>query len=125
MKMEILNYEIKGNKYQFCCETWETSRAWGHKVHLLRNGYELVEEKVRYYNRTWECYRYQTCMFACIRTLINELETKIILKYKEENNVNRLTKVKREEILNNTTNKDYLEYKELYNQVKLNRGTCI
>lgn len=90
--MEKYSVKINNNTYELLCETWETYRAWGHRVILLRNDVELNERKIRYYNRTWECYRYQTCMSACILDY-REKELQFFLdRYKFDNNISRFKK---------------------------------
>lgn len=96
--MKILYNEVNGNKYTFVCEYWETSRAWGHKVTMFKNLYEWNNHKIRYYNRTWECYPYQSCILGVIRKTIQEEQEKAINNYKYANNVKRLTKEQKEEI---------------------------
>lgn len=112
--MRILYNEINGNKYTFVCETWETSNAWGHKVTMFRNLYEWTSHKCRYYNRTWECYPYQSCICGAIYKVLTEEKEKAIANYKREHNVSRLTKEKKEEIYNN--NETILELVQLYNE---------
>ena len=57
----------KHGDYSFMCRSWATTRAWGHEVFLMRDNYgEVGEYKVRYYNRTWEAYQYQSAMFGAI-----------------------------------------------------------
>jgi hypothetical protein len=53
-------------------EVYSNSRAWGHKVKAIYKGYEVEEVKVRYYNRTWEVYQYQTAWY----NLLNKLDDK-------------------------------------------------
>lgn len=90
--MEKYSVKINNTTYELLCETWETYRAWGHRVILLRNGVELNERKVTYYNRTWESYRYQTCMSACILDY-REKELQFFLdRYKFDNNISRFRK---------------------------------
>ena len=60
----------------FVNETWRNSYSWGHKSTLLYKGNPISEAKVRYYNRTWEKYKYQSCMLKCLQELIEQ--------YKEE-----------------------------------------
>lgn len=90
--MEIRTLKIGKDIWQLVNESWSTSRAWGHKTNLLKNGYEMAENKCRYYNRTWESYTYQTCMFGAIRTLRDEEENRFIENYKYENNIDRFKK---------------------------------
>lgn len=90
--MEKYSVKINNNTYELLCETWENSRAWGHRAILLKNGLELNQRKVTYYNRTWESYRYQTCMSACILDY-REKELQFFLdRYKFDNNISRFKK---------------------------------
>ena len=89
--METRKIKILENEYEFVNETWETSNAWGHRSILLKNGFQLVENKVRYYNRTWESYRYQTCMCGCVWKLKKERETTLKERYKDINNITKIT----------------------------------
>lgn len=53
--------------FTFSARYWETSNAWGHECYLLRDGVgEVGKARYRYYNRTWECYTYQSVMFGAI-----------------------------------------------------------
>ena len=52
--------------YQFACNYWETSRAWGHEVRLCKHGIEVGRARVRYYNRTWERYTFQSAMYSAL-----------------------------------------------------------
>lgn len=57
----------KFGDYEFASRYWETSRAWGHECYLLHDGIgEVGKARYRYYNRTWECYTYQSVMFGAL-----------------------------------------------------------
>ena len=87
--MEIRRKVINGNRWELVNEYWETSRAWGHKTTIIRNGYDYGSRKVRYYNRTWEAYTYQTCMSSAVLGLQKEEIDKYIKRYKEENGIDK------------------------------------
>lgn len=87
-----------GNKYTFCNETWETRSAWGHRSVLVKGLCTLGENKVRYYNRTWESYTYQACMRGLVSDLIEGEFKKYVETYKAEKGVKRLTSGKRAEL---------------------------
>ena len=91
--MELVKKIINGNEYTFVNKTWETSNSWGHETTLFKRHYEIGHNKIRYYNRTWESYRYRTCMSGCVYELISELKE----KFKKEKNITRLTKKYEEE----------------------------
>ena len=94
----------KGNKIELVNESWSTSRSWGHKTNVIVNGYDYGEHKVRYYNRTWEMYTYQTCMSGAIREIMENKITRYLENYKYTNNITRFEKGQREELI--------AEYKE-------------
>lgn len=87
-----------GNEYNIVNEYWKTSRAWGHKSTLLKNGYEIDTNKVRYLNRTWECYTYQSCMSGLISNILENNLKNYIIRYKEQHDITRFKKGQKEEI---------------------------
>lgn len=97
--MRIYEKKINNNKWQLVCENWETSSAWGHKVNVIRNGYDFGTHKVRYYNRTWESYAYQTCMLGAVRTIYDEELKRFIDRWKRNNNVDRFKKGQKEDVM--------------------------
>lgn len=90
--------KLKHN-YQFVNESGGNRMGFYHKSTLFLGGREIVSKKVQYYNRTWECYTFQTSMRHCINNYIeNELQ-KFTREYKEKNNIARLTQNKRNSML--------------------------
>ena len=65
-KVSIKKFENAGDHYDFVCWYWETSNAWGHEVRLVKNTIELAKAKIRYYNRTWEAYTFQSTIGEAI-----------------------------------------------------------
>jgi hypothetical protein len=41
-------------------ESYSNSRAWGHEVKAFYRGREIEKNRVRYYNRTWERYQFES-----------------------------------------------------------------
>lgn len=41
-------------------EVYSNSNAWGHEVKAFWRGREVEKNRVRYYNRTWERYAFET-----------------------------------------------------------------
>ena len=97
--MEIIKKELNNNTYTFVCETWETSRAWGHRVTMFRNNTEYTTQKITYYNRTWESFTYQTCIYKCINQVIDEENIYILDEYKRTHDKKRLTQQQKDDIL--------------------------
>ena len=98
----------KGNKIELVNESWSTSRSWGHKTNVIVNGYDYGEYKVRYYNRTWENYTFQSCMTGAIAKVMRYNITRYLENYKYTNNITRFKKGQREELI-----KEYKESNDL------------
>lgn len=107
MEIRIVNGK-KGNKIELVNESWTTSRSWGHKTNVIVNGYDYGTHKVRYYNRTWESYTFQTCMSGAVREIIEENITRYLENYKYTNNITRFKKGQKEELI-----KEYKENNDL------------
>lgn len=80
----------KHGDYEFACWYWQTSNAWGHEVRLCKvgagAGVEVGKARVRYYNRTWERYTYQSAMYSALENY-KQKETERFLnewKFKHE-----------------------------------------
>ena len=118
--MEIRKIKCKsGNEYNIVNEYWETSRAWGHKSTLIAPWGEVESRKVRYYNRTWESYTYQTCMSGLLDTILENNLKSYIAQIKEVRGITRLLKGTREEIENDWNKKEYIQdLKEIQERIK-------
>lgn len=49
------------------CNYYETRNSWGHRGHVETGTHYLNEGKIRYWNRTWECYTYQSLLKYLVR----------------------------------------------------------
>ena len=108
--MEIRKIKCKsGNEYNIVNEYWETSRAWGHKSTLVAPWGEVESRKVRYYNRTWESYTYQTCMGGLLDTILENNLKSYITQYKEKNDISRLLADKKAEVIKEWEQKEYIK----------------
>ena len=105
--MEIREKTINGNKWQLINETWENYYAWGHKTTILRNGANWVSHKVRYYNRTWECYTYETCMRGAVEEIREQALYNYIHNYKVRNGITRFKRGQKEEVINAFKESDF------------------
>ena len=120
--MEIKKYEIGNVNYEFVCEGWSNSRGWGHEVHLFRNNWEIAKNRIRYYNRTWENYRFQTCMLGAIDSAMTDIVERAIENYKYKNNIERFKKGEKQTVIENMEkeNEDYKSLVELRDKVRGN-----
>lgn len=97
--MEIRTLKTKsGNIWKLVNESWARTYAWGHKTNVIRNSYDYGVHKVRYYNRTWESYAYQTCMSGAVNELREKELQRFIDNYKYSNNIDRFKKGQKQEV---------------------------
>ena len=98
--MEVRIKKCKsGNIWKVVNDSWSNSRAWGHETTIIRNSYCYDKHKVRYYNRTWESYTYQTCMSGALASILHDEANAYIERYKRENNIVKFKHGERLEIL--------------------------
>lgn len=94
--MEMKKFE---NGYEFVNNSKGNRVGFVHETTLFKNGYEIANAKIQYYNRTWECYTYQSVMKKCISNLLEDKKERFINNYKYNNNIKRLTQNKKEQVL--------------------------
>ena len=118
--MEIKKIKCKsGNEYNIVNEYWETSRAWGHKSTLIAPWGEVESRKVKYINRTWERYTYESCMSGLIDTILEDNLKSYITQYKEKNDITRLLADKKAEVIKEWEQKEYIkDLKEIQERIK-------
>jgi len=97
--MEIRVKKVNGKKFEFVNEYYETSNSWGHKSTLLINGYEQESIKIRYYNRTWECYTYQSAMYKVLGEYKDRLLKRFLENYLYNTGKNRFGKNEKAKVI--------------------------
>lgn len=99
-----------GRKIEFV-NSWRGNRSgFVHESVLFLNGYEVASAKCQYYNRTWECYTYQTVMRKCLSSYIEKLLDRKIYNFKLENNITRLTKTQKQQIVKDFEKQSNIKY---------------
>ena len=79
-------------EFKIVAQSYETSNSWGHKAYLVNdNNYTMNTYKIRYYNRTWECYQYQSVIKSVLNDYMTQLINDYINDYKDTNNIKRLS----------------------------------
>lgn len=61
----VYTYKLN-DEYELVCWGYSTSSSWGHEARLLKNGYEFASAKIRYYNRTWERFEFESVMYSAL-----------------------------------------------------------
>ncbi len=103
--MEIRTLKCKsGNLWRLVNESWSNSNGWGHKTTVMKNAYTYEPHKVKYLNRTWEMYTYQTCMSGAIQTIYEEELNRFIENYKYTNNIDRFKKGQKDQVIEEFNN---------------------
>lgn len=70
---KLTNGRIRG-VIEFSAWYWETRYSWGHKAAITNEyGSTLATAKIRYYNRTWEVYRFQSVLHSVIAKYVESL----------------------------------------------------
>ena len=62
---EITNGKMMGT-LQIKAEGWSTRYSWGHTAEIWANGELAASCRYRYYNRTWESYRFKSVLHGVI-----------------------------------------------------------
>ena len=112
----IYNKEINGVKFTLVCESWCTRYSWGHEVTLYKNDFAKIgRSKIRYYNRTWESYQYQSAIKAVIFETIERIKAAAKETFKTLRHYKVLTKKRAAEFAKYLVNDpEFAIYNELY-----------
>ena len=86
---------INGNNYTFANSSRGNRSGFVHESKLYKNNRLIGENKIQYYNRTWESYQYQSVMRGIIYALIDEAKESFKNAWKDAHGVKRLTEAKR------------------------------
>ena len=89
----------------FYCEYYETRNSWGHRGHVMGIGLNDLDTRIRYYNRTWECYTYQTLLFRLLdkyATYLTDIDYSFVLIL-EDNELKDFKELRRSDFLKKYT----------------------
>ena len=94
-----------GREYNIINESWENNQGWGHKSTLLLGTcIELKKAKIKYLNRTWEMYTYQSCMYKVLEDYKQECLYNYIERYKQENNISKFKSGEKQKVIDDFEN---------------------
>lgn len=120
--MDIREIKINKDRYIFVNESKGTYNGFKHISKLFKNNYLLNESKVNYINRTWEYYTFQTSMKKCIYELIELKKEDLRARFKQDKNINKITKKYDKEL--NKYFKSDLQLKRYYKIYKKLDSRC-
>lgn len=87
-----------GREFTFVNESRSNRSGFVHETTLYNGECLLERNKCQYYNRTWECYQYQSCMLGAVRKLMNVREEKLLQDFKAIKGYKKMTPSRREEL---------------------------
>ena len=117
---EIVKKVVNGNEYMFVNSFRGNRSGFVHETELFRNDFLIGRNKIQYYNRTWECYRYQSVMIGCVRELLEDCRKAFERAWKSDHEIKRMTEAKRREMnedFEGDMPKNYAELYELYSRL--------
>lgn len=113
-------FTINGNEYIFVNIWRKNYSGFVHETELMKNNWIIGQNKVQYYNRTWEVYTYQTVMKGCVSKLMDDCMEEYKNAWKDAHGIKRLTEAKRKAMMEDfekNTPMDYAELKEIYSKL--------
>lgn len=110
--MELVEKTIDGVKFTFVNDAGSNRSGFYHNTTLLQNGWEIGRNRAQYYNRTWESYKYQSCMKTTVHNTIKKELLEDFESFKKMHGVSRLSQKTKDEI--EAENKTIQTLKKLY-----------
>ncbi len=96
--MELKKFKLSGKSVEFVNAYRNTRTGFAHDSTLFIDNREYGSATAIYYNRTWECYCYQSVMQKLVRQIIDERITYLKNKFKWEHNYSKLTADRQKEL---------------------------
>jgi hypothetical protein len=118
--LDIIKKQVGNTIWEFVCESKSNRSGFCHHVELYKDGDYIPRSvaHVQYYNRTWECYKYQTAMLSCVSTIKERILNKAVEIWKEENGRKRILKAEKNAVHDAAKkSKEYAEMEMLYDLV--------
>ena len=95
--MRVFEIEILGEKVRVYCDCKNRKDGFKHVARMYYDGNSYTATR-HYYNRTYEYYDFQSVMQDLFKNIVNEFKEKAVNNWKVENNKQRISKDKRQEI---------------------------
>lgn len=91
--------EIIYKNYRVTAKSWEKSRSWGHKATLIKDGSILNTISIRYHNRTWESYKFQSVLFNVVEDYKQNELKEFFDRMKKASQIKRLSQKKKDDLI--------------------------
>lgn len=117
--MEFKHTTLNKTDYHFLLDARNTQYGFKHICELVINGYHAQTATAYYYNRTWECYRFQSVILSAISQEIQYRKDCITAWFKTDKGYKKITAKRKAELQKEFENDETLkELNELYNLYK-------
>lgn len=107
--MKLFTGTINGAHYTVVCDSVKTQNGFAHNVQIFRNDIPISKARVNYWNRTWECFQFQTAIYCAIRNWKDSVIADAKDGFKYANNLKRVSE----------NNPKYIEYRDANYGTKL------
>lgn len=93
------SFTYRGQKFEAKATSRSTRSGFAHDVVIRDEDYNIVAQETRHYlNRTWESYRFESCLHGAINNLVNAFCEYRVEDYKYLHGIQRIRKEKRAEL---------------------------
>lgn len=75
--------------YNVVCNSENTKYGFSHMASLHKNGFKIAQAKSCYYNRTWECYEFESVLIKVIKENFTGKEKENFLEAIKYDNLRR------------------------------------
>lgn len=72
MSKEFKFVTKRNNEVVINCEVYETRQSWGHRCKVYIDGQYWDSYKIRYYNRTWERFEFESLLDKAIHAIYGQ-----------------------------------------------------
>ena len=116
--MELKKITICGKEVEFVNQYRNTRMGFAHDTTMFVDGRQYGTATCNYYNRTWECYTYQTVMLTVVHNLSEARQSYLKDRFKADHNYQKMTPKRTQEfevVLND--DEEYKFYQTLYKRL--------
>ena len=92
MYFHSLIFKVGEINFNFICQSVGNRSGFKHETELHSNGGYYGTAKCQYYNRTWECYSFQSVILKLTDNLLENEKSYLKDRFKKENNIQKITK---------------------------------
>lgn len=93
----MIEFKVGEDKYTFINHTESSQSGFTHVSQMFKNGSYKGHARIRYVNRTWESYQYESVMRRNVSRLMDNRAFELFEEFKTRHNYTRMTEKRRRE----------------------------